>query len=179
VLAALGLPEDADAATVLSVINELKAAVEATRGLTPADVEGLGAFMRPPIDYAQRIRELQADEQRRLHEKARERLLAVAVAEGRIRDHEVPVIRVLYDLDLDAAKKTLTAVPGPDGTRDVAEIINYRGEVVAARDDPDWLHRRATAILAERGITEPTGEEYAEALEQASGAARFGLANRR
>jgi hypothetical protein len=167
VLAALGLPEDADAASMLSAIGELKASVEATRGFTPGDVERLGEFMRPPINYAQRVREIQAEEARRLHEEARERLLAVAVAEGRIRDDEAPVVRILYNLDPDAGKATLTAVPGPDGTRDLAEIINHAGEVVAARDDPDWLDRRATHLLAERGVTEPTKEEYAEALDAA------------
>ena len=46
-------------------------------------------------------------------------------------------------------------------------FINAAGEVVDARSDSDWLHRRATTILAERGIAEPTEEEYAEALGEA------------
>jgi hypothetical protein len=44
----------------------------------------------------------------------------------------------------------------------LAQVSARRAATVGIR-----LHRRATAILAERGITKPTKEEYAEALEAA------------
>jgi hypothetical protein len=59
----------------------------------------------------------------------------------------------------------IVALPRADTRPNPREIIDKNGEVVTAIDDTDWLHERATRLLAERGITEPTEEEYAEALE--------------
>src|SRR5437867_5661889 len=124
VLEALGLPEDADAASVMSAIAELKVAVEETTGLTPEDVDGFRALATTEIRYALRVHETHIGDRRETRERERERLLAVAVEEGRIREDDVPALRVLYDLDFDHAKDVLLAVPGPDGSRHLGEIIN-------------------------------------------------------
>jgi hypothetical protein len=87
--------------------------------------------------------------------------LAVAVVEGRIKESDTDALRALYSISPQDVKDVLLSISGADGSRDAA------GEVVDARADSDWLHRRATAILAERGVTEPTEEEYAEALKAA------------
>lgn len=61
----------------------------------------------------------------------------------------------------------LLSVPGPDAVRDVHEIINAAGEVVGAQNDSDCLHRRATHLLAEKGITQPTEDEVCGGLDLA------------
>jgi hypothetical protein len=168
ILAALGLPEDADAASVLAVIGELKEAVEERPGLQPKHLDGFRDMATINVEYERRRHEIAAEERRRQDEERRERLLAVAVAEGRIKESDTDALRALYSISPEAVKDVLLSVPGADGSRDVAEIINAAGEVVDARSDSDWLHRRATHLLAERGITEPTETEYAEALERAA-----------
>jgi hypothetical protein len=167
VLAALGLPADADAASVLSALGELKAAVEERPGLQPQHLDDFRDMASVNVEYERRRHEIAAEERRRQDEERRERLLAVAVAEGRIKDSETDALRALYSISPEAVKDVLLSVQGAGGSRDVAEIINAAGEVVDARSDSEWLHRRATHLLAERRIREPTEEEYAEALETA------------
>jgi hypothetical protein len=168
VLAALGLPDDADAASVRSAINELKAAVEERPGLEPQHLDGFQEMATVNVEYERRRHEIAAEEGRRQDEERRERLLAVAVAEGRIKESDTDALRALYSISPEAVKDVLLRVQGADGSRDVTEIINAAGEVVDARSDSEWLHRRATHLLAERGIAEPTEEEYAEALDAAT-----------
>jgi hypothetical protein len=167
VLAALGLPEDADAASLLSAVAELKAAVEERTGLEPQHLDDFRDMASVNVEYERRKHEIAAEERKRQDEERRERLLAVAVAEGRIKEDQTDALRALYSISPEAVKDLLLSVPGPDPRRDVREIINAAGEVVDARSDSDWLHCRALAILAERRIVEPTEEEYAEALEAA------------
>ena len=88
VVSALGLPEDADAASVLCAIAELKAAVEGRTGVQPQHIEGFGDMASINVEYGRRVREIAAEERRRQDEERRERLLAVAVAEGRIKESE-------------------------------------------------------------------------------------------
>ena len=173
-LAALGLPDDADTTTVLSAIAELKEAVEERTGVQPQHLNGFRELASGTVEYERRQRELAAETRQREREEERERLLAVAVDEGRIKEGEKDALRVLYAIDPDAARDVLLSVPGADGRRDVDQVINAAGDVVDARTDSDWLHRRATAILANRGITEPMEWEYAEALEAARAPYRFG-----
>jgi hypothetical protein len=168
ILAALGLPEDADGASVLSAVAELKAAVAERPGLESQHLDGLQEMAAVNVEYERRRHEIAAEERKRQDEERRERLLAVAVAEGRIKESDTDALRALYSISPEAVKDVLLSVPGADGSRDVAEIINDGGEVVDARSDSDWLHRRAAHLLSERGIAEPTEEEYAEALEAAT-----------
>jgi hypothetical protein len=167
VLAALGLPTDADAARVLSAVAELKATVEERPGLEPQYLDDFRDMASVNVEYERRKHELEIEERHRTDEERRERLLAVAVAEGRIRESDTDALRALYSISPEAVKDVLLSVPGPDASRDLREIINAAGEVVDARTDSDWLHRRVTAILVQKGITEPIAEEYAEALNQA------------
>jgi hypothetical protein len=164
VLAALGLPADADAASVLSAINELRAAVEERTGVQPQDLDGFRDMATVDVEYERRKRELEIQDSQRRDEERCERLLAVALAEGRIREHERDALRDLWTIDPEAVRDVLITVPGPDASRDVREIINAAGEVVDARSDPDWLHCRALAILADSRIVKPTEEQYADAL---------------
>jgi hypothetical protein len=167
ILAALGLPGDADAASVLSALADLKAAVDERSGMAPHDLDGFRSLAGNSVEYERRERELETQDRERQDEERRERLLAVAVDESRIKDHERDALRDLWAIDPEAVKDVLLSVPGPDASRDVREIINAAGEVVDARSDSDWLHARAAHLLAEQGIAAPTEEEYAEALKAA------------
>ena len=167
VLAALGLPEDADTVTVLSAIADLKATAERRKGLRPEHLADLAAMAGTSMEYDRLTREIEAEERRREDEDRRERLLAVAVAEGRIKESDTDALRALYSINPETVKDVLLSFPAPPATRDVAETINAAGEVVDAHSDPDWLHARATHLLAEKGIRDPTEEDYAEALEEA------------
>jgi hypothetical protein len=168
ILAALGLAEDADSASVLSAVAELKAALEERPGLQPQHLDSFRDMAAVNVEYERRKHEIAAEERRRQDEERRERLLAVAVAEGRIKESQTDALRALYSISPEAAKDVLLSVQGADGSRDVAEIINDAGGVVDARSDSAWLHARAMHLLAERGVAEPTEEEYAEALELAA-----------
>jgi hypothetical protein len=62
VLKALSLPEDADDATVLDAICELKTAEDATAGLDRNDLDRFGALAFAGIRAEQRIRKIAAED---------------------------------------------------------------------------------------------------------------------
>src|SRR5437764_15426033 len=96
VLAALGLPEDADTVTVLSAIADLKATAERRKGLRPEHLADLAAMAGISMESDRLTREIEAEERRREDEDRRERLLAVAVAECPIRETDTAALRARY-----------------------------------------------------------------------------------
>jgi hypothetical protein len=124
----------------------LKLAAEQRKGLQPEHLDDFRAMAETSVEYDRRVREIAAAEQRRQDEERRERLLAVAVAEGRIKESDTDALRALYSINPEAVKDVLLSVPAPPATRDVAEIINAAGEVVDARSRPRLAPRTRDAL---------------------------------
>lgn len=179
ILSALGVPEHADEATILSAIQAKDEEIAELK----TEIEGLQVKSDEAVELANRVADLE--------KQARKREVAIVLAEevrtGRVAPVEVESLTRHYESNLDGLKELVNARPigmfakfdeigsseeGPGGNAEHKVLA----EQLRASDPLDTesadLHLGALKVLADRGkASDYTAEEYMAALDEASKAA--------
>jgi phage I-like protein len=184
VLKALGLDEDASAEETLAAVVEMREKLAITEGFDKSVLEQFAKTTASELQKDRALAQLQRDTAAKQHERDREDLLAKGVEQGRILPVHKDALRAVFDATTDGAEKVRAIIeaapqnffgeighggPGPDDAPEMRQYEDKRGNRIAAVADPEWLDKKAQAILAETGKTlkTATAAEYVEALNKA------------
>lgn len=178
VLAALGVPEHADEATILAAVQAKDEEIATLKG----EIDNLKAVEGQAHELANRVAGLEA--------AARKREVAIVLADevrtGRVAPVEVEHLARHYESNIDGLKELVNARPmgmfagikevgsGSEGLATDPKLAALADEFRASDPiDPESgaLHVKAVEILEARGKVTYTSEEYLAALDEASKAA--------